>query len=361
MENRLEKAYEYINNLGNIFLHLDYNADYYGRILLNKIFGPENFSNEIKWYYTNKIPDTRKKSFTNSFDVIFAYAKNYDRKVFNWLFEKRENPIKVSLMKKENGKKIYLKGDDGKGLYKLRDERTMDNIWKIALLHAQPEIVNFRTQKPEELLSRIILSSSLKNDLIFDFFSGSGTTIAVAHKLNRKWLGVEMGNYFDNVILSRMKEVLSGNSNHEPCGISKDINWQGGGFFKYYELEQYEDVLKRANYNPTEKELQKIDFDFSALENGAKAERKKQIEDSFSLSEKMADKGLEIDLKKEQARFVFEKLYPDVDIPETISNLFGKKIKKISKDKVVFEDDAEIDLNNLDFEKYEPLKKLIYW
>jgi len=58
---------------------------------------------------------------------------------------------------------------------------------------------------------------------------------------------------------------------------------------------------------------------------------------------------------------VFEKLYPDVDVPETISNLFGKKIKKISKDKVVFEDESEVDLNNLDFEKYEPLKKLIYW
>jgi len=81
----------------------------------------------------------------------------------------------------------------------------------------------------------------------------------------------------------------------------------------------------------------------------------------FSLSEKQAKVALDIDLKKEKARFVFEKLYPDVDIPETISNLFGKKIKKILKDKVVFEDKSEVDLNNLDFEKYEPLKKLIYW
>ena len=58
--------------------------------------------------------------------------------------------------------------------------------------------------------------------------------------------------------------------------------------------------------------------------------------------------GLEIDLKNEKARFVFEKLYPDVDIAETISNVFGKKIKKIAKDKVVFEDDFEVDLNSLD-------------
>jgi len=79
------------------------------------------------------------------------------------------------------------------------------------------------------------------------------------------------------------------------------------------------------------------------------------------LSEKLADKGLEIDLKKEKARFVFEKLYPDVDIAETISNLFGKKIKKIGEDKIIFGDDSEIDLNNLDFAKYASLKKLIYW
>jgi len=79
------------------------------------------------------------------------------------------------------------------------------------------------------------------------------------------------------------------------------------------------------------------------------------------LSEKQAKVAMDIDIAKEKVRFVFEKLYPDVDIPETISNLFGKKIKKITKNKVIFEDDFEMDLNNLDFDKYESLKKLIYW
>jgi hypothetical protein len=147
-----------------------------------------------------------------------------------------------------------------------------------------------------------------------------------------------MGDYFYTDILFRMKQTVGGIK----VGISKLglTDYQGGGFFKYYELEQYEDALKRAAYNPTEKKLESIDF---------------------SLSEKQARVALDINLKKEKARFVFEKLYPDVDVPETISNLFGKNIKKISKDKVVFEDGSEVDLNNLDFEKYEPLKKLIYW
>ena len=148
--------------------------------------------------------------------------------------------------------------------------------------------------------------------------------------------------------LGRMKIVLSGDKEfkaiHSPVvrkpHLSKDVDWNGGGFFKYYELEQYEDALKKAVYNPTKEELENIDF---------------------SLSEKQAKVALDIDLKKEMAKFVFEKLYPDVDIPETISNLFGKKIKKITKDKVIFVDDSEVDLNNLDFDKYDSLKKLIYW
>ena len=215
-----------------------------------------------------------------------------------------------------------------------------------------------------------------------DFFLGSGTTVAVAHKLNRKWLGVEMGGCFKNFyyackdikktdidkyeiagivkenknsikaivkclgLLGRMKIVLKGDKNFmdikrsRRSGLSRSINWNGGGFFKYYELEQYEDALKKAVYNPTNEELENIDF---------------------SLSEKQAKVALDIDFKKEKAKFVFEKLYPDVDIPETISNLFGKKIKKVTKDKVIFTDDSEVDLNNLDFDKYDPLKKLIYW
>jgi len=64
-----------------------------------------------------------------------------------------------------------------------------------------------------------------------------------------------MGGYFESIILSRMKEVLAGQSNHEPCGISRDVNWQGGGFFKYYELEQYEETLANTVYSSVVKEI----------------------------------------------------------------------------------------------------------
>ena len=254
----------------------------------------------------------------------------------------------------------YLKIDINEKIYPVSD------IWNDLYSFTQSEMrtsenLSFATQKPENFLRRVIQSSSIQGDIILDFFGGSGTTYAVAHKLNRKWLGIEMGEHFYDFfenwdktqkklikklgILGRLKNVLFGDKDFKAVDkerrshLSKDINWNGGGFFKYYELEQYEDALKKSIYNPTEKELENIDF---------------------SLSEKQAKEGLEIDLKKETARFVFEKLYPDVDIAETISNLYGEKIIKITKDKIILEK-REIDLNDLDFKKYEPLKKLIYW
>jgi adenine specific DNA methylase Mod len=103
----------------------------------------------------------------------------------------------------------------------------------------------FTTENSEELLQRVIESTSNQNDLIFDFFLGSGTTTAVAHKLGRKWIGIEMGDHFYNVILPRMKKVLA----YDKTGISKEIKkYKGGGFFNYCELEQYEETLANTVY-----------------------------------------------------------------------------------------------------------------
>lgn len=108
-------------------------------------------------------------------------------------------------------------------------------------------------KKPEKFIKRIIELSSNKSDLIMDFFLGSGTTTAVAQKLDRKWIGIEMGDYFEDLSLKRMKFVLSG----EQTGISRENNWQGGGFFKYHYLEQYEDTLHNIEF-PQEEKGQKI-------------------------------------------------------------------------------------------------------
>ncbi len=119
--------------------------------------------------------------------------------------------------------------------------------------------VNFTTQQPEKLIKRIIqMTSSSDRDIVMDFFLGSGTTLSVAHKLGRRWIGIEMGDHFWTVILPRMKRVLA----YDESGISRDEDVKrtynketAGGFFKYHTLEQYEDALENIEFEKPEPTL----------------------------------------------------------------------------------------------------------
>ena len=92
------------------------------------------------------------------------------------------------------------------------------------------EFWNFPTQNPESLMKLLVEATSNEGNVVLDYFLGSGTTTAVAHKLKRKWIGVEMGDYFWTIVLPRMKRVLA----YDKSGISKDVKqYRGGGFFKY--------------------------------------------------------------------------------------------------------------------------------
>jgi len=416
MDNRIELLSLYLKNEGNFYLHLDHIAEHYGKIILDKYFGSENFKAKITWNTGDNISGFKSQALNwiRQADFIHYYSKT-DKYLFHKVYElldKSKNNFGWLDILSEDKKNFFIEKWVNNILEKVKVDQKVKakgTIWNdiYSFQYSEPRITEslsfVSNQKPENLIRRIVQSSSAPKDYVFDFFAGSGTTLAVCQKINRKWVGVEMGSFFNEIYLDevdinkngsskteaeendqeenekinikdnpaivkilsetsskarvimkkigtlgRMKIVLKGDKEfkaiHSPVlrkpHLSKDVNWNGGGFFKYYELEQYEDALKKAVYNPAEKELANIDF---------------------SLSEKQAKVALDIDLKKEKARFVFERLYSDVDVPETISNLFGKKIKKISKDKVVFEDESEIDLNNLDFEKYESLKKLIYW
>ncbi len=173
-----------------------------------------------------------------------------------------------------------------------------------------------------------------------DFFLGSGTTTAVAHKLGKKWIGVEMGEHFYSVVLPRMKKVLA----YDKSGISKEVKeYQGGGFFKYYELEQYEEALANCVYE-----------NHDLLIAGNKSPYEQYV---FLKDEKML-KALEIDYKNNKVKVDLSKLYPNIDIAETLSNLTGKWIKKISDGEVEYEDGTKIDTKNLD---YKLIKPLIWW
>ncbi|MEA3353355.1 MAG: DNA methyltransferase [Campylobacterota bacterium] len=393
MENRFTLAKNMLSDKGNFYLHLDNNANHLGRTLLNDIFGKDNFSNEIIWKkrMSKTSPDANRIENITEYLQLFSKTKN---KIFNAQFTqygaeeyinqnfksvdkkgrkyqstalnapaprptlmyefmgympgKNGWSVKKELMQKyyEEDKLLFPKSKDGR----IRRKQYLDE-WKgyevnslwvdIPIIASQSnERLDFLTQKPEQLLKRIIEMSSNKESLVMDFFSGSGTTINTAHKLNRKWIGVEMGNHFETINIPRIKKTLSGLTTGISKELDKDKTLKKGGIIKYYSLETYEDVLSKAQYSLDENSL--IDL---------------------YKSEKLATDEV-INKDKENITISFKNIYNDIDIFETISNVTGMKIKKLYEDRCIFLDgdkEKTIDKNELSFSEYPFLRKLIWW
>jgi adenine specific DNA methylase Mod len=380
LENRLWLAKDLLNEKGSIFVRCDYNGNMYVRLLMNQVFGEENFRNELtirkaniqgpiykrfnpaleSLYFYSKTEATtinpqykRRKSETKWIDM-HSPKENVERneiyineekfiapKGRHWTFSQ----AKVNKLLKENRIRIIDKeyidvfGNKQKRMpqYLMSEFEVLDSNWTDIPGYSQTQ--GFPTENSEILLKRVIEASSSERSIVMDFFLGSGTTVAVAHKLNRKWIGVEMGEHFYTVILPRMKKVLAG----DKTGISKEVGWQGGGFFKYYELEQYEDTLRRAQYE-----------DSSFFENPYEDPYNQYV---FMRDSKMLE-ALEIDYQNNKVKVDLSKLYQNIHIAETLSNLLGKWIKKITPNYVEFEDGERINTKELD---YKLIKPLIWW
>jgi len=379
LENRLKLAKDWLNKKGSIFVRCDYNGNWIVRPIMDGIFGPGYLRNEL---IVNRIS---KKGFANreSFqpikypegnDYLFFYAKSDDSyfsfvkiakeavkekwhsmdvmdvnpeprpriilgkemlapKERKWMFSQE----KIYEMEKQGLIKLNSKG---KPIYKViaQEGEPLDSDWTD--IPGYSSTTEFATENSEKLLSRVINTGSQKGDLIIDFFLGSGTTTAVAHKLGRKWIGIEMGEHFYSVVLPRMKKVLA----YDKSGISKEVKkYQGGGFFKYYELEQYEESLANCKYEQSD-----------LFASPSKSPYQEYV---FRKDEKML-KALEIDYEKNKVKVDLTKLYPNIDIAETLSNLTGKWIKKVSDAEVEFEDGTKINTKDLD---YKLIKPLIWW
>ena len=179
---------------GSIYYHCDPTASHYIKALMDAVFGHENFRSEIHWYYYNKMHDRRKKLFAAATDTILFYVKKSKLDfTFHQLTESREKPVRQLKRKKVNGRMVNARDDDGNLIYQVRDERTIDNVWRIpALQPASKERMGYATQKPLTLMGRIISASSNPRDAVLDPFCGCATTIEAAHKLRRQWIGIDI-------------------------------------------------------------------------------------------------------------------------------------------------------------------------
>ncbi len=323
MHNRLQLAYDFLSHQGSFYLHLDNNANYLGRMLLNDIFGKENFRNEIIWYYSNKMANSGN-SFAKNTETILNYSKG-EEYIFYRQKEPRSEPVLLSKREGRDGKNMRARDENGKVIYELSHERYVDTLWNIAIIGStSTERVKSDenlTQKPEKLLERIIKASSNENSIVCDFFAGSGTTCAVAHKLNRKYIGVEMGEHFESVILPRLKKVVGGFKS----GAAKEFN--GGGIIKVYALESYEEILRKIKYEDNDKPLA-YDKQYSDL-----VECKNE---SYTLNIEALEKR-------------------GVDIKETLENLHGVGVEFFNEKVVKFKG------NDKEVEILKALKEALIW
>ena len=188
---RLILMRELLSDKGSIYVHIDWHVGHYVKILLDEIFGKENFLNENIWYYRRW--NIEATTFARNHDSIFFCSKNKAQHIFNQLYipksEKSSAQGKAwkSVIGEDGIRRSVLTGEETKGV-------PMPDVWEISMINpVGNERLDYGTQKPEFLLERIIKASSNPNSIVADFFAGSGTTGAVAEKLGRKWIMSDIG------------------------------------------------------------------------------------------------------------------------------------------------------------------------
>tara|TARA_A100001011_G_scaffold399346_1_gene507559 strand:+ start:1470 stop:3509 length:2040 start_codon:yes stop_codon:yes gene_type:complete len=198
---RLQLIKQLLSEDGSIFVHCDYRVNSLIRLILDEIFGEGKFINEIIWTYTSGGKST--KSFGKKHDTIYWYSKS-DNYEFNI------DDVRIPYSEKTlQNYKPGLKGSTYTGDVKINEKgKIPEDYWDISIASKSlKENLNYPTQKPEKLLERIIKCASSENDLIADFFCGSGTTLAVAEKLNRKWIGTDLGKFAIHTSKKRLIQV----------------------------------------------------------------------------------------------------------------------------------------------------------
>lgn len=293
MKNRLEVAKKLLSDEGIIFVQIDDKEYAYLKVLMDNIFGREYCKNSIVWRKV-KSGKIQSDNLPNVKEYILSYNKVKAK--FNPLFLSRNNEkdSKLYRYKDEDGR-VYRLSDftqkgqgepkyfgekllappsgkhwiwtqdrinqgladglivfskngtpnvkrylDDKNGIPLSDLWTDDSVQVISSTSA--ERIEFDGQKPEALIKRIIELSTTEGDIVLDYHLGTGTTAAVAHKMNRQYIGIEQMDYIETVSVERLKKVIAG----EQGGISKDVNWTGGGSFVYAELKNDAQDFKNA-------------------------------------------------------------------------------------------------------------------
>ncbi|GAA8061843.1 hypothetical protein Neuguinea25_13740 [Helicobacter pylori] len=302
MKNRLEIAREFLKDDGVIFIQCDDNEQAYLKVLCDEIFGRENFVGCISWKQFHSVKNDAA-NFSKNIEYILCYCKNFSKNLIsNEPFDKSNlyklkdengfyklDPVWAksgnnfsphtflngktwsppsgtfwrysigTLKDMEQNNRIVFNGKNPMAkryLSEVAEGRKSSTFWDGSEvgynLNGDAEIKQlfngnkiFNNPKPEALISRILEISTNENDLVLDFFAGSGTTCAVAHKMKRRYIGIEQMDYIETITKERLKKVIEG----EQGGISKKCDFKGGGSFVYAELKEVNLEIKKQILN----------------------------------------------------------------------------------------------------------------
>ena len=204
MAQRIIEMHRVLKDSGSLYLHCDPTASHYLKLILDYVFGKNNFRNEIVWNY-RRWP-AKQQNFQRMHDVIFRYSVD-EQVTWNQLYE----PLAETTLKADGGKKI-LNVFDEEGVRK-RGTKTgeespgapMRDVWDIGILSpTAKERTGYPTQKPLALLDRIIRASSNAGDMVMDPFCGCATTCVAAQNLGRNWIGIDVSEVAVNLVTDRL-------------------------------------------------------------------------------------------------------------------------------------------------------------
>lgn len=279
LRKRLCLLRELLSEDGSIFVHLDWKKGHYIRIVLDELFGENNFLNEVVWHYRKWSTDI--KAFQRNHDSIFWYSKKASASTRPFEVVAREKPSEGTLKRWKGKKQKAVFDENGNRLATETEETSagapISDVWKdiesfeggvleVSIINpAAVERTSYPTQKPEALLDRIIRATTKPGDLVLDAFAGSGTTLAVAEKLNRRWVGIDCGKLAIYTIQKRMLNLRSDIGNKgspvqvKPFGLYnaglydfsklKELSWDGWRFFALQLFQCREEPHKIGGIN----------------------------------------------------------------------------------------------------------------
>ena len=223
MAQRLAELHRVLKPTGSIYLHCDPTASHYLKLMMDAVFGYNNFCNEIVWSYRKW--STGKYTFQRNHDIILFYSRSADKnRTFNQLYMERSSS---TLKRFGNSRILSGRDDSGRRIPSQTEEQEsqgvrQDDVWRISRVAPIKQL--FPTEKPAALLERIISASSNEGDVVLDPFCGCGTAIVEAERLNRRWIGIDITHLAISLIRHRLQDTFGEDlSRYEVVGAPQDV------------------------------------------------------------------------------------------------------------------------------------------